>query len=108
MQDLSKDITGIVATNEEWHERRSEDRTLVHHFTASNCELIHVVAPFIGEDSSSFGCFRLLFTDKLFSVILTETNHDYPYHIKKGDETLQADITVHQISFHSPNNFDGS
>jgi hypothetical protein len=81
----------------------------VHHFTASNPELIHVVAPLIGEDSSSFDCFRLLFTDKLFSVILTETNHDYPYHIKKeGDKTLQADITVGQISFHTPNNFYGS
>jgi hypothetical protein len=76
-QDLSKHIDGIVATNEEWHEGRSEDGAAVHHFTASNPGLILVVATLIGIYSSSFDCFRLLFTDKLFSVFLTETNCDY-------------------------------
>jgi hypothetical protein len=80
----------------------------MHHFTASDPELIHVVAPLIGEDSSSLDCFRLLFTYELLSVILTETDDDYPCHIKKGDQTLQAGITIDQISFHSPNNFDWS
>jgi hypothetical protein len=70
--DFSEDGGGIVEANEEWHERRGEDKATVHRSSGPDAGLIRVVAPDINGDSSSFDYFRLMFTEELFSTILTE------------------------------------
>jgi hypothetical protein len=44
----------------------------VHHFTGPDPGLIRVVAHDINGNSSSFDFFWLMFTEELFSIILTE------------------------------------
>jgi hypothetical protein len=71
--DFSEDSDGIVEADEEWKDKRDEDKVTVHHhFTGPDPELIHVVVPDINEHSSSFNFFRLMFTEELFSTILTK------------------------------------
>jgi hypothetical protein len=72
--DLSGDTDDIITENEEWHEKRREDRALVHHFTAHAPGLIRGVAPNISGESSPFDCFTLMFMNVLFNTIVTETN----------------------------------
>jgi hypothetical protein len=51
--DLSEDSDGIVGADEEWHDRRGEDRATMHHFTGPDPGLIRVVAHDINAASSS-------------------------------------------------------
>jgi hypothetical protein len=60
----------------------------VHHFTGPDTRLIRVVAPDINGDSSSFDFFRLMFTEELFSTILTKVNHYYQQYNQKEDKKL--------------------
>jgi hypothetical protein len=60
--DLSEYTDHSIPENEEWHERISKHRDIFHQFTASNPGLIHAIGPNITGDSSSFDCFRLMFT----------------------------------------------
>jgi hypothetical protein len=70
--DLSEKSDGNVEADEKWHDRRGEDRATVHHFTGPNPGLIRVVTPDINGDTTSFDFFKLMFTEELFSTILTE------------------------------------
>jgi hypothetical protein len=96
--NLSEDSDGIVKADEEWHERRGEDKATMNHFTSPDPGLIHVVVgPDINGDSSSFDFFRLMLTEEQFSTILTETNHYYQQHTQKEENrTLQMDIAVNE------------
>jgi hypothetical protein len=81
--DLSEDSNGIVGADEEWHDRRGEDRATVHHFTGLDPGLILVVHDINGA-SSSFDFFRLMFTKELFnSALFRQTNHYYKQHTQK-------------------------
>jgi hypothetical protein len=61
---FSGDSVGIVEADEEWHERRGQDKSTVRHFTGPDPGLIRV-AHDINGDSSSFDSFRLMFTEEL-------------------------------------------
>jgi hypothetical protein len=80
--DFSEDSNGNVEADEEWHERRGEGKARVHHFIEPDPRLIRVV-PNISGDSSSSGFFWLIFTEELFSTILTETNATISSTLKK-------------------------
>jgi hypothetical protein len=60
---LSGDTDDSITENEELHDKRREDRTIICQFTAPDNELIHAVAPNIRTDSSSVDCFTLMFTN---------------------------------------------
>jgi hypothetical protein len=83
--DFSEESDGNVEADEERHERKGEDRATVHHFTGPDPGLIRVVAPDINGDSSSFDFFRPMFTEELFSTILTEMNRYYQKHTQKQE-----------------------
>jgi hypothetical protein len=87
--DFTEHSDGTVEADEEWQEKRGDDKATAHHFTGPDPELIHVVAPDINEDSSSFDFFRLIFTEELFSTILTHTNHYYQQHTQKTISYIQ-------------------
>jgi hypothetical protein len=89
IHDFSEDSDGTVEADGQWHEKKDEDNTTVHHFTGPNPELIHVVAPNINKDSSSFHFFRLMFTEELFSAILTIMNRYYQQHMQKTISYVQ-------------------
>jgi hypothetical protein len=74
MHDLSEDTDDSITENEEWHEKRREDRAIVHQFTATAPGLIRSVAPNISGEPSPFDCFTLMFMNELFNIIVTETN----------------------------------
>jgi hypothetical protein len=106
--DLSEGSDGIVETNEEWQERRGEDKATVHHFTGPDPGLIRFVALGINGDSSYFDCYRLMFTEEPFSTIPTEEPLLSAAHSKRREQnTANRYYCRRDISFHRPNNFDG-
>jgi hypothetical protein len=78
-----------------WHNLTSEDKAIVHQFTASDPELNCIVAPHINAESLSFDCFHLMFTDEVFNIVLVDTDHYCQQHIQKQEyKTWQPDITI--------------
>ena len=66
-------------------------------------------APNISADSSPLDSFRLMITDELVNILLTESNHYYQQCIQgQENKTHQPDISDRNISFSSSDNPDGT
>jgi hypothetical protein len=79
-------------------DKGSEDWGRLYKFSTSQPGLNHTLVLPISEDSSSFDCFQLIFTDKLFNIILVETNHCCQQCIQEEEnKTQNSDVTFDKI-----------